>query len=106
MVNVRSNISFFLPPDPIRNQGYLDTLHHTKPGNDPEAPPPKKPGEALIIRSAIIGLLIGGLIGFFLGFYLGTGITVACTLAGLSTGCLAGAFLGEALRNHRRHRQL
>lgn len=103
-VPVQSNITFFLPPDPIRNQGYLDTLQHTRPSNDPESPPPKKPGEALIVRTAIVCLLVGGLIGFFLGFQLGTGIAVACTFAGIFIGCIAGAFLGEALNNrHLRH---
>ncbi len=105
MINVRSNISFFLPPDPIRNQGYLDTLRHTRPDNDPESPPPKKSGESLVVRTAIVCLLVGGLIGFFLGFQFNPGITVACTFSGILIGGVVGSFLGEALRNHRLHHQ-
>jgi hypothetical protein len=101
MLNIRSNIAYFLPPDPIRNQGYLDTLRHTKPDNDPEAPPPKKPGDAVIVRSAIIGLLLGGIIGFFIGLRFGPGITTSSTFAGIFIGGIIGAFTGEFLKNRR-----
>ena len=105
MLNVRSNIAYFLPPDPIRNQGYLDTLRHTKPDNDPEAPPPKKPGDAIIVRSAIIGLFLGGIIGFFLGLPFGPGVTTSITFAGIFIGGILGTLTGEVIKKHRFHQQ-
>jgi hypothetical protein len=106
MLNIKSNIAFFLPPDPIRPQGYQDTLRAIRPENDPEGPPPKKPGDANVVGFAILGLLVGGAAGFFISIHLDIGIIIISTFAGIIIGGVVGALIGEALKKRRfRHHQ-
>ncbi len=102
MLSLRSNVAFLMPPDPLRPQGYQDTLRATRPDNDPDAPPPKKPGESLIAGAAILGLLIGGVAGFLLSFrFVGSFLVVLCTVGGVVAGGIVGTLIGDAIRKRR-----
>jgi hypothetical protein len=97
----------FMPPDPIRNQGYLDTLNHNRPDNDPEKPPAKGPGDSYIVLSAIIGLIIGCLLGFFIAsLYVNTALSVLCAAVGGLVCAIASVFIGDAIKKRKiRHNQ-
>jgi hypothetical protein len=106
MLSLKYNIVYFMPPDPIRPQGYQDTLHAIRPENDPDAPPHPKPGDSCIVVSTIIGLLIGGALGFFLPLHSGLGVILLSTFGGIIIGGILGALVGEAFKRRRfRHRQ-
>jgi hypothetical protein len=102
MTGMRSNTAFMMPPDPIRNQGYLDTLRHTPEKNDPEAPPPKKPGEKYVIGIALLGMLVGATAAALISFrFASPGALVFFILGGIIIGGIAGVLIGDAIKNRR-----
>ncbi len=92
----------FMPPDPLRPQGYQDTLQAKRQPNDPEGPPPKGPGDAYIAVGGIIGVLIGGTGGFLVSWgIVGIGIVIISVLGGVIVGGVVGAYLGDVIRKRR-----
>ena len=95
----------YMPPDPLRNQGYLDTLNHNRPDNDPEKAPAKGPGDSYVVLSAIIGLIIGCLLGFFIAsLYVNTALSILCAAAVGLVCAIAGVFIGDAIKKRRAKR--
>jgi hypothetical protein len=105
MLNLKYNVAYFMPPDPLRPQGYQDTLHAIRPENDPDVPPHPKPGDSYVVVSAIIGLLIGGALGFFLPLHSGLGVIILSTFGGIIIGGILGALVGEAIKRRSLHHQ-
>jgi membrane associated rhomboid family serine protease len=102
VINMRPCTMAFMPPDPIRNQGYLDTLNHNRPNNDPEKPPAKEPYDSYVVLAAIIGLIVGSLLGFFIAsLYVNTVISVLCAVGGGLVCAAAGVFVGDAIKKRR-----
>jgi hypothetical protein len=102
MLSQYSNVKFFMPPDPLRPQGYQDTLSSKKPDNDPDKPPAKEPGDSYIIISAIIGGIVGGLLAFILTFWFFNAVIVwLCVAGGVIAGGIAGTYIGDALEKRK-----
>lgn len=97
----KRGVAFFLPPDPIRPQGYQDELRAVRPENDPERPPHREPGDGFILALAVVGILLGGCLGFVISRGIG-GIIIAvlCILGGVLIGGTGGAFVGEKIKDH------
>jgi len=102
MSGILQNLAFFMPPDPLRPQGYQDTLRATKEKNDPEGPPPKRPGDAYIAGYALLGVVLGGIAAFFIVRpFAGDAVVMLGTAAGVIIGGLIGVFVGDAVKRHK-----
>ncbi len=102
MPSIKGNIMYFILPDPIRPQGYQDNLRHNKEKNDPEAPPPKKPGDAYIAGGALVGLILGGIVSFmFTRTLVGDAKVILTTAAGIIVGGIIGVFIGDLLKHRK-----
>jgi hypothetical protein len=105
MSSVRSNVAFLMPQDPLRGQGYQDTVRAIRPDNDPEKPPAKEPGDSNLVGLTLIGLVAGGALGFLVAsMIVGPSSWLLCAVVGGLVGGVIGAFIGDAI-NKRRYRR-
>jgi hypothetical protein len=102
MVNLRSNVAFLMPSDPLRGQGYQDTVRAIRPDNDPEKPPAKEPGDSYVIGLALVGLVAGGVLGYLVALLIvGLSSWILCAVGGGVMGATAGALIGDAVKKRR-----
>ena len=98
--NLRSNVAFMMPPDPLRTQGAQDLTSSNRPEAD--RPPPKQPGDSLVVVAAMIGLAVGGAVGFVLAFLVfGLGFGILSTAGFAVAGAVGGTFIGDAIKKRR-----
>jgi len=102
MSRLELNVALLMPPDPIRTQSYQDTLTCIRPANDSEGPPPKGPGDAIVIVSALVGLVLGAGAGVATGLLAsGSWFWLPSMIVGALLGTAAGALVGDTIRKHK-----
>jgi len=101
MSRLELNVALLMPPDPIRTQSYQDTLTCIRPANDSEGPPPKGPGDAIVIVSALVGLVLGAGAGVAVGYLaFGSSLWLISVVVSTLLGTAAGALIGDTIKKH------
>jgi hypothetical protein len=84
------------PDDDSRLDEYLH------PGNDPQRPPPKKPGDVCILFGPVAGFMGGGILGLVVGWISGGGpFPLLHVFAGGMMGGLAVTVIGDSAKRRR-----
>jgi hypothetical protein len=98
MSSVRSDVALLMPPDPLRDQGYQDTLRAIRPDNDPEKPPPREPGDKWILIAVVAGAAGCGILGVVVAILFGFATIFINLSVGVIGGGIIGALIGDLIK--------
>ncbi len=73
-----------------------------RPGRDPDKPPPREPGDAIVVTAMFIGAAVGFLSGAALAHFGGIGTIFINSAVGAIGLALAGTFVGDRIKKSRR----
>lgn len=93
------DVVFTMLPDDLKGVPSNRPDGAVQPGNDPDRPTGREPGDGYVIGATIIGIVLGGTMGFFIALGVaGIFISVISTVGGAMVGGALGGFVGIRLK--------